>query len=237
MPRLIVAPLALPVAPLTLLVAPLALLVAVVLVLGLAAPAAADSVRVDITPAHEANRFRPARALGAGVDRMAEAAVATSFTPDGVNRALAAGWGQVSYRLNTELHVEAWHWNPRGHWSDPAGRGYFVGDPAPGPEPLTRSYGYALPHRGDTRNEGTENVGYSRLTDGDPKTYWKSNPYLTRAYTGEDDRAFPEWLVVDLGAPTPVDAVRIAWGDPFARTFTLQYWTGADAMKQPTHNK
>jgi hypothetical protein len=31
-----------------------------------------------------------------------------------VRRLLEAGWGTVTYRQNTELFVQAWHWNPKG---------------------------------------------------------------------------------------------------------------------------
>jgi hypothetical protein len=198
-----------------------------------AAPAAADTIRVDATAAHMLNRFSPAQALGAGIDRMPAAAVDAGYRPETLQTVLAAGWQHVSYRLNTELHVEAWHWNPRGTWSDPKGRGYFTGSAEPG-EPIRYSYGHRLPHRGFTRNEGTEAHGYGRLTDGDLQSYWKSNPYLTRRYTGDDDTDFPQWLVIDLERSAPVDAIRIAWGAPFARSFDVQYFTGAEAMKHPT---
>jgi hypothetical protein len=201
-----------------------------------AGSAVAQTIRVDATPGHEVNRFRPGRALGAGIDRMPSDRVDANYAPAVLQKVLAAGWGQVSYRLNTELHIEAWHWNPNGTWSDPAGRGYFTGSATPG-EPIRHSYGYPLPHRGDTRNEGTEAHGYSRLTDGDLRSYWKSNPYLTRDYTGEDDTAFPEWLVIDLEKTQPVNAIRIAWADPYARAYEVQYWIGVDAMKQPTQGE
>ena len=53
--------------------------------------------------------------------------------PDQIKQILEAGWGPVTYRQNTELFVQAWHWNPKGKWSDPAGKGYFVGDATPDP--------------------------------------------------------------------------------------------------------
>jgi hypothetical protein len=190
-------------------------------------------VVVDSSPSRVLNSFSPVRALGAGVDRLrtgvADKALGTPF----LDEILSAGWQSVTYRQNTELHVEAWHWNPRGTWSDPAGRGYFTGDPEPG-EPIRHSYAYPLPRRGFTRNSGTER-GYSRLTDGNLETCWKSNPYLTRAFTGEDDALHPQWVTVDLGEKLPIDAIRIAWAEPFARTYQIQFWTGdSSPVDSPT---
>ena len=68
--------------------------------------------------------------------------------------------------------------------------------------------------------------GWSRLTDGDLKSYWKSNPYLTKAYTGEDDSLHPQWVMIDLGAKVDVNAIKIAWADPYAKRYYVQFWTG-----------
>src|SRR5262249_51573345 len=132
----------------------------------------------------------------------------------------------------TELFVQAWHWNPKGTWSDPAGKGYFTGDSTP-VEPIEHSFGYSLQHRGFTRNGGTEFDGFSRLDDGDLNTYWKSNPYLAKPFTGEDDSLHPQWVVIDLGKRQDVNAIRIAWAEPYARVYEGQYWTGdGDAMDE-----
>lgn len=64
------------------------------------------------------------------------------------------------------------------------------------------------------------------MTDGDLKSYWKSNPYLTKAYTGEDDALHPQWVMIDLGGKVDVNAIKIAWGDPYARRYYVQFWTG-----------
>ncbi len=194
--------------------------------------AAAQTIRVDAS--HPVKTFVPNQALGAGIDRMPAVAIDKLFVQPTIDQVLAAGWQPVSYRQNTELHVEAWHWNPQGSWSDPAGKGYFTGNTTPA-EIIRHSHGYALPHRGVTRNEGTETVGYSRLTDGDVTTYWKSNPYLTKAFTGEDDALHPQWVTVDLANSLPVNAIRIVWAEPYARRYLVEYWTGTeDPIKQPT---
>jgi len=194
----------------------------------------AQTIHVDATAAHSTNTIRPTEALGAGIDRLAFGAADKLYVPDTIKQVLSAGWQTVTYRQNTELHMEAWHWNPNGSWSDPAGKGYFVGNATPGPEPIRHSYGYALPHRGVTRDDGTDTSGYSRLTDGDPSSYWKSNPYLAEAYTGEQDALHPQWVIVDLARPRQVDAIRIDWANPYATHFVVQYFTGEDAIKKPT---
>jgi hypothetical protein len=208
-------------------------LVPVLLLLILTNSAGAQTIRVDMTAEHSTNKFIPNQALGAGIDRMSAVAIEKLFTEPAIQQVLKAGWQTVTYRQNTELKVEAWHWNPKGTWSDPGGKGYFTGSDAP-TEIIRNSHGYPLPHRGFTRNEGTETSGYSRLTDGDPNSYWKSNPYLTKAFTGEEDALHPQWVVVDLANPLPINAIRIAWAEPYAKRYRVQYWTGEQPIQQPT---
>jgi len=185
---------------------------------------------VDATPGHATNSFRPTEALGAGIDRIPRAATDKLFAEPVLKQVLSAGWQTVSYRLNTELHVEAWHWNPQGTWSEPDNKGYFTGNATP-TELIQHSYGYPLAHQGFSHPDGN---GYSRLTDGDSKTYWKSNPYLTRNFTGEDDSLHSQWVVVDLASVQQINAIRIGWADPYARSYLVQYWTGEDPIRQAT---
>jgi hypothetical protein len=195
--------------------------------------ALAQTIQVDITPAHSTNHFVPNQTLGAGIDRIPVEAIDKGLSSPILEKVLAAGWQPVTYRQNTELTMEAWHWNPQGSWSDPSGRGYFTGTATPG-EPIRYSYGYALPHRGTTRNDGTGNAGFSRLTDGDPKSYWKSNPYLTERFTGESDSLHPQWIIIDLNQNQSIDTIRINWAEPYATHYSLQYWTGDDPIRAPT---
>ena len=197
-------------------------------------PATAQVIRVDANPAHSTNAIRPTEAVGAGIDRLPYGAADKLYVDSTVKQVLSAGWQTVTYRQNTELHMEAWHWNPQGTWSDAAGKGYFTGSASPGSEPIRHSYGYPLPHRGVTRDDGTDTVGYSRLTDGDPNSYWKSNPYLASPFTGESDSVHPQWVIIDLANRHEVDAIRIAWAEPYALSYVVQYFTGNDPIKKPT---
>jgi hypothetical protein len=187
----------------------------------------AQTVRVDIAPAHATNVFRPTEALGAGIDRISRASTDKLFTDAVLKPVLSAGWQTVTYRQNTELYVEAWHWNPQGTWSESGNKGYFTGNAEPS-EFIRHSYGYPLPHAGFSHPDGNS---YSRLTDGDLNTYWKSNPYLSKPYTGEDDTLHPQWVVVDMASPQQINAIRINWADPYAKRYLVQYWTG----KNPIH--
>jgi hypothetical protein len=195
--------------------------------------AGGQTVTVDATPSHVVNKFSPLLALGSTVDRVPSNATDVFFRPDQIRKVLSAGWGVISYRQNTDLFVQAWHWNPKGTWSDPAGKGYFTGAATPTKEMIRHSYGYSLRHRGFTRNGGTEFDGYSRLDDGDLKSYWKSNPYLSKEFTGDDDALHPQWVVIALDKKEDVNAIRIQWAEPYARDFEVQYWVGdGDAMDE-----
>ena len=195
-----------------------------------ASPAASSTLlRVQAASNQIVNSFDPDKALATSMDIQSREAIEKIYTPEDIELCLSAGWGPISYRLHTPETLDYWHWNPHGHWSDEANqRGYFVGSSELG-EPIRDSFGFSLPHRGCTHNGGTDR-GYSRLTDGDPKTFWKSNPYLTREFTHEDDSLHPQWIIVDLGEYYDVNAVRIDWCEPSATEYEIQYWVGADPM-------
>lgn len=181
------------------------------------------SVTVD---AHDSiSSFDPIDALGSTIDGHVEGATRLIFTPANIAAMKSASLHQISYRLRTELGMEVWHWNPRGSWSDAAHkRGYWTSDDALG-APIRVSYGYSLPRRGNTIDQANDD-GYSRLTDGDATSFWKSNPYLDSRYTGEPASNHPQWVIIDLDSAEEVNAIRIMWGAPFATSYDVQYWEG-----------
>jgi hypothetical protein len=197
-----------------------------------ASPVRAQTVRVDTSPSR-AIKFDPDLALGSSMDILAANETDIVYSEALVKEALSAGWGPITYRQNTELTVAAWHWNPNGTWSDAAHQsGYFTGNAEP-KDFLRHSFGYPLPHRGNTRGDGSANK-YSMLTDGDDTSYWKSNPYLTKKFTGEDDGLHPQWIVVEFDTPQDISAIRIAWANPYARKYAVQYWIGENALEKET---
>jgi len=190
--------------------------------------ALAQIVHVDTTPA-KAIQFDPDVALGSSIDILQQNQVDAVYSEPILKESLSAGWGPITYRQNTELTVAAWHWNANGTWSDAAHQsGYFTGSAEP-KEFLRHSFGYPLPHRGNTRGDDSANK-YSRLTDGDAASYWKSNPYLTKKFTNEDDALHPQWIVIDFDTPQEISAMRIAWANPYARKYAVQYWVGENAL-------
>jgi hypothetical protein len=83
-----------------------------------AACALAQNLVVD-APSCVANSISPIRSLGAGVDRIGVGLAGQMLVNPMLKGILASDWQPVTYRQNTELHAEAWHWNPQGTWSDP----------------------------------------------------------------------------------------------------------------------
>ena len=119
--------------------------------------------------------------------------------------------------------MAAWHWTENGTWSDAERKsGYFTGSTEL-KEPTRYILSYALQHRGFSTSG-------DRPVPGPNLSYWKSNPYLTSKFTGENDSLHPQWVVMDLRAERPVSAVRIAWADPYARKYRVQYWLGKNAL-------
>ena len=189
--------------------------------------AAPPRVVVKIDPNRVLNVFDPAVALGGGVDGHEEGDVARIYTPENVREMLGAGLGSLTYRLRTELGVDAWHFVPEGKFSE-GDHGYWTSDWASA-KPVRESYGYSLPRRGNTTDEAS-NDGYSRLDDGNPDTFWKSNPYLDRYFTHEPDAMHPQWVVLDFGKSVRLNTIRIDWGWPSAKRFEVQVWQGPDEL-------
>jgi hypothetical protein len=181
------------------------------------------TIHVDATPGHVINAFDPDSALGSSIDVLSHDGIDRVYTPHIIQESLSAGWGPITYRNNSELRMAAWHWNENGTWSDPLRkRGYFTGSTEL-KEPLRYILSYALPHRGFSTSG-------DRPLQGPNLTYWKSNPYLTSKFTGERDALHPQWVVVDLQAEKPVDAIRVVWASPYATTYRVEYWIGKRAL-------
>jgi NedA-like, galactose-binding domain len=181
------------------------------------------TVHVDATPGHAINSFDPDSALGSSIDVLSRSGIDQVYSPHILQESLSAGWGPITYRVNTELRMAAWHWNENGTWSDPAHRsGYFTGSTGL-KGPIRYILAYALPHRGFATSG-------DRPVPGPNLSFWKSNPYLTRKFTGESDSLHPQWVVIDLKADKTVNAARITWASPYATTYQVEYWTGKDPL-------
>jgi len=180
------------------------------------------TVTVKFTPGHPANRFIPSHALGAGIDGHDKGTVDLQLTPPNIQAMLSAGFKSLTYRLRTELAGDTWHWNPQGNWSNAEGKqGYWVSD-SKSAAPISYSYGYKLPRRGNTIDQADDD-GFSRLDDGDVHSFWKSNPYLEREFTRESSSLHPQWIVIEFERSEPINAVRLLWGEPFATRYQIQY--------------
>lgn len=169
----------------------------------------ARAVTVTVRLDRPLARLRPELAMGGALDGHEGGEVAQIYTQANLRAMASAGLGAVAYRLRTELGAKAWQ---------------------PNAERGVSSFGYDLPHRGDTIDQADDN-GYSRIDDGDPASYWRSDPYLGSRYTHEAEAAHPQWVLVDLGHPLPVDAIAIDWGQPYATRFGVQWYTGPEAIQ------
>ena len=168
------------------------------------------------------NRFDPSHALGAAVDGKDNGVIDLQLSPQNVELMRSAGLQSLIYRLRTELANEVWHWNPQGTWSDAVHKqGYWISDPTAS-ELISLSYGYSLPRRGNTIDQAND-VGYSRLDDNDPGSFWKSNPYLDKHFTHESNSLHQQWVVIEFATKQKINALRLLWATPFATTYRIQY--------------
>src|SRR5450432_1080889 len=86
-----------------------------------------QTVRIDVTPGRSIS-FDPDQAMGSSMDILPAKQFDAVYSGPILKESLSAGWGPITYRQNTELTIDAWHWNPNGKWSESESKsGYFVG--------------------------------------------------------------------------------------------------------------
>jgi len=168
------------------------------------------------------NTIIPNQSIGGAIDGHEKGDNEVMMSTANIRKMLSSGLDMLSYRLRTELGIEAWHWNPAGHWSDSLhNNGYWISDSI-SDSPINLSYGFYLPRRGSTFDQAN-NDGYSRIDDGDHKTFWKSNPYIDSYFTGNPNSAHEQWVGIDLGKKQNVNQLEIDWADPYAVDLRLEY--------------
>ncbi len=184
-------------------------------------------IQILYSPQHPENAFIPSQNIGGAIDGHLKGDINKMLTVQNISEMKTAGLKPVSYRLRTELAGEVWHWNPEGKWSDSLKQeGYWISDTV-SEKPIQLSYGYRLPRRGNTHDQANDD-GYSKISDGDTATFWKSNPYLDSFYTHESNMLHPQWMIVDLGKKYHINAIKINWGNPYAINYTVDYAKGND---------
>jgi len=166
------------------------------------------------------NSFVPDSALGAAYDGHSKGQNDLILRSENIQAMQSSELKPLSYRLRTELGIEAWHWNPQGKWSG-KNKGYWTSS-SKTKNFISASYGYRLPRRGNTADMAN-NDGYSRIDDGDERTFWKSNPYLDSFFTHASNRQHAQWVVIDLGEEKMVNSISIHWAKPFATRFSIEY--------------
>jgi hypothetical protein len=115
------------------------------------------SIHVDAAPSHRVNTIRPLSDIGVGIDSDPAGKIPFLYSPERTRAMLGAGLGAVSARLYTELSIQDWHWNPAGSFSDAQHQeGYWTSSSSLSSPPIVDSFGYALPHRGSTRDQGDD---------------------------------------------------------------------------------
>ena len=168
-------------------------------------------------PFRRAPQLSPDEAIGAAFDGAMKGEIDRQLAPGQRPGDEVRGAAPVDLPPAHRARIEAWHWNPVGRGAiPPASRVIGLRADQIG-APIQLSWGYKLPRRGDS-GDNANNDDYSRLTDGDPDSFWKSNPYLDPDVL-EDGEPHPQWPSSSSNKPQPVNAAVIDWATPYATRY------------------
>lgn len=180
------------------------------------------TIKILYSPGQPVNTFIPSETFGAAFDGHEKGETDKILLPENIKAMRSSGYGPLTYRLRTELANEGWHWNPEGKWSDAKNKQGYWTSSSDTNNFISKSRSYRLPRRGNTFDQA-DNDGYSRIDDGNDKTFWKSNPYLDEYYSDSKKEMHPQWVVIDLGKEEYINAIKIKWAQPYATAFTIDY--------------
>ena len=159
---------------------------ALLLLLVTAAPLAAQTIAS--TPPLRSTPSTRATSVGAGVDRIPVDAIDHDLTRQALLRSSTPD-GSPSPTARTPTSPSKPGTGIR------RARGAIPAERATSPARRTstgfirHSFGYRLPHRGVTRNDGTGNVGFSRITDGDEAPTGRAIPTSPAASPAKTTRS------------------------------------------------
>jgi hypothetical protein len=113
-------------------------------------------ITIHYRPGQTAFTLLPLTSLGVAYDGHEQGENELILQPKNIKAMLSVGMKPLSYRLRTELANEAWHWNPKGYWSDAAkSQGYWTSS-SDTASYIPLSYGYKLPRRGNTMDQAND---------------------------------------------------------------------------------
>ncbi|HTC21243.1 MAG TPA: discoidin domain-containing protein, partial [bacterium] len=177
-----------------------------------AGPLAAQTLPATITvnAASTITSFAPLSIFGTNL------AYWVSQTNNNATQAAVQAAGNYFLRFPGGSSSDDYHWN---------GTGAFDANHHWVPSGTTWSYGFVgnETHCGTTGSNDSGTHPYSYLVDGSTATTWLSN-----ADTNFPNHQFAYLDLTRASSTVNVSAVSIVWGTPYAVSYEVQYWAGAD---------
>ena len=164
-----------------------------------------DRIEVDVT-SDPVVRFRSQDAFGASLDGGERGEILPIYSPHNIGLMRAAGLPRVSYRLRTELGIEAWHWTDQGRWSDAEGYWVPLGWSRDGP--IKTQSRVDVPRASDTLDPGPTTIA---------GVAWAQHRGVAKVEVRVDEEAWREATLATEVSDDTWRQWRIDWDAPSGR--------------------